>query len=167
MPLIRPLTAADAEGCDAVVASLPYHFGDEGGIAECARAVRAGPGLVAEVDGAVAGFLTVDRHLATSGEITWMAVRADARGRGIGAALIDALAAELRAEGRSLLLVLTLAASVPEPGVADGYARTRAFYRGRGFVDAREFIELWPNYAALLMVKSLESWEPSPTGEGR
>lgn len=155
MPTIRPLTAADAGACDAVVASLPYHFGDEGGIAGCTRAVRSSPGLVAEVDGAVVGFLTVDRHLADSAEITWMAVHADARGHGVGTALIDALADELRAEGRRLLLVLTLAESVPEPGVADGYAATRAFYRRRDFVDAREFVELWPNHAALLMVRPL------------
>lgn len=157
MPHIRPLTPADAEACDAIIASLPYHFGDEGGIAECARVVRAEPctGLVADVGGAVVGFLTVDRPLTTSAEITWMAVHAAARGGGIGSALIDALAAELRTEGRSLLLVLTLAESVPEPGVTDGYARTRAFYRSTGFIDAREFTELWPNYPALLMVKHL------------
>ena len=155
MPTIRPLTAGDADGCDAIIASLPYHFGDEGGIVECARAVRSSTGLVAEADGAVVGFLTVERHLAASAEITWMAVAAQARGGGVGSSLIDALAIDLRAEGRSLLLVLTLAESVPEPGVDDGYARTRAFYRSSGFVDAREFSELWPNYAALLMVKPL------------
>ena len=157
MPLIRPLVPEDGEACDAIIASLPYHFGEEGGIAECARAVRESHGLVAEVGAAVVGFLTLDRHLDASAEITWMAVRADARGGGIGTGLIDALSAQLRAESRSLLLVLTLAERALEPGVADGYARTRAFYRSCGFVDAREFTELWPNAPALLMVKHLVS----------
>ena len=48
---IRRLGEADAEACDAVVASLPYHFGDEGGRDACAEAVRTQPGLVATTDG--------------------------------------------------------------------------------------------------------------------
>ena len=38
---VRPLTAADAEACDAIVLSLPYHFGDEAGRADCAAAARS------------------------------------------------------------------------------------------------------------------------------
>jgi len=49
---IRPLEAADAEACDAIVASLPYHFGLEEGRRECAAAVRSQRGLVAEREGA-------------------------------------------------------------------------------------------------------------------
>jgi hypothetical protein len=56
---IRPLSAADAPACDAIVASLPYHFGIAEGRGEAAGKVRTQPGLVAVVDGAVAGFLTV------------------------------------------------------------------------------------------------------------
>ena len=37
---IRPLEPADAPRCDAIVASLPYHFGDEQGREMCAAAVR-------------------------------------------------------------------------------------------------------------------------------
>lgn len=44
---VRALRPADAEACDAIVASLPYHFGQEDGRAECARKVRSQPGLVA------------------------------------------------------------------------------------------------------------------------
>mgnify|MGYP000479268474 CR=1 FL=1 len=45
--VIRSLEPDDAAGCDAVVASLPYHFGDPHGRAECAQAVRTEPGLTA------------------------------------------------------------------------------------------------------------------------
>ena len=154
---VRPLSAADADACDAVIRSLPYHFGDEAGRRECARAVRASDGLVAVLDGRVVGFLTVQRHFETSAEITWMAVHAAHRGRGVGRALIERLCRELRAEGRRLLLVMTLAASHDEGDVADGYARTRAFYRALGFIPAREFARgtLWPNSPALLLVLPL------------
>jgi len=45
--VIRPLTAGDAEACDAIIAGLPEWFELEEGIAECASAVRTQHGLVA------------------------------------------------------------------------------------------------------------------------
>jgi GNAT superfamily N-acetyltransferase len=147
---VRPLRQSDAPNCDAVVRSLPYHFGHEGGRAECARAVRTSDGLVAEVEGRVVGFLTVSRHYETAAEVTWMAVQAEERGRGIGRALIQRLVEQIRAEGRQLLLVTTLSDSVHEGDAVDGYARTRAFYRAMGFLPARE-LPLWDE-PALLMV---------------
>jgi hypothetical protein len=67
---IRPLWAADGPACDAIVASLPYHFGQADGRAEAAAKVRAQPGLVAVVDGAVVGFLTVERHFDQAAEVS-------------------------------------------------------------------------------------------------
>ena len=86
---IRPLSAADALACDAIVASLVYHFANEEGRAEAAAKVRTQPGLVAVVDGAVAGFLTVERHFDHAAEISWMAVHADHRRRGAGHLLVE------------------------------------------------------------------------------
>jgi hypothetical protein len=43
-----------------------------------------------------------------------------------------------------------------EPGVVDGYNRTRAFYRSVGFIPARELPNLWPNHPALLLAMPLE-----------
>jgi ribosomal protein S18 acetylase RimI-like enzyme len=157
---VRPLAVADAGTCDQVILSLPYHFGDAAGRRECARAVRTSDGLVALLDGRVVGFLTVQRHFETSAEITWMAVHAAYRGRGAGRALIERLCRELRAEGRRLLLVMTLAASRDEGDVADGYHRTRAFYRALGFIPAREFPTYWPNSPALLLVLPLGQASP-------
>jgi ribosomal protein S18 acetylase RimI-like enzyme len=153
---IRPLGPADAEACDAIVASLPYHFGLEDGRRECAAAVRSQPGLVAEEDGEVIGFLTVQPRFETAAEITWMAVRADRRGRHVGRALMDRLATDLRAEGRRLLLVLTVSPSDGPDDIEDGYQATRAFYAANGFDLARDFGGYWGDHdTPVLLVRVL------------
>jgi hypothetical protein len=70
-------------------------------------------------------------------------------------ALIRQLTGELRGQGRRLLLVLTVAFLEEEPGVGDGYNRTRAFYRSAGIVPARELPDLWPGDKALLLAMPL------------
>jgi GNAT superfamily N-acetyltransferase len=157
---IRPLSGGDAAACDAVIASLPYHFGDEGGIAECARAVREQEGIVATIDDDVVGFLTFARPFSESAEITWMAVHEGHRRRGIGRDLMDDALATLRARGAHFVFVLTLGPSVPED-VADGYEGTRRFYRAMGFVPIREFgLRSWRDEAALLLVRQIEPRSP-------
>jgi ribosomal protein S18 acetylase RimI-like enzyme len=153
--VIRALASPDAEACDAVVASLPYHFGDTMGRAECARAVREQEGLVAIDDGVVAGFLTVVRHDPRSAEISWMAVRADSRRRGHGRALVEEAARRLARDGVQLLCVLTLGPSAVEGRESDNYADTRAFYDALGFVPLRELrLDGW-NSPALMLVRRL------------
>ena len=152
---IRPLSAADALACDAIVASLAYHFANEEGRAEAAAKVRTQPGLVAVVDGAVAGFLTVERHFDHAAEISWMAVHADHRRRGLGHLLVERLCRDLAAEGRRVLLVLTVSPSDPGEEPPDGYQATRAFYRQVGFVLARDLPGLWPWDTAVMMVRQL------------
>jgi ribosomal protein S18 acetylase RimI-like enzyme len=140
-PTIRPLAIADAAACDAIIRSLPYHFGDSG--------------LVAVAGGEVIGFLTVLRHFPASAEISWMAVRADRRRRGLGGLLIEHLCAMLREDGCRLLLVMTLSSLYKETETSDSYAQTRAFYRAHGFLDARDLPDYWPSNPALLMVRPL------------
>lgn len=154
---IRALAIGDAEACDGVIASLPYHFGVAEGVRAAAEAVRSEAGLVAMVDGELAGFLTIERHFAGTAEITWMAVHANRRGQGVGAALIAWLREQLIAEGRQILLVFTAAAAEDDSRVADNYERTRRFYRSQGFIPAREFSDLWPRQPALLLIMSLSS----------
>jgi ribosomal protein S18 acetylase RimI-like enzyme len=154
---LRPLRPLDGPACDAIVASLPYHFGDEQGLAACARAVRASEGLVAEVGGAVAGFVTWRVWYDRSFEITWMAVHAGHRRRGIGGRLVETLAGSAPVHVR-FLVVTTLSEATPEPGVRDGYGGTRAFYEGHGF-DPVWDPEGWWNERnqAVLMVRPLDS----------
>lgn len=56
---VRDLDQADAPACDAILATLPYFFGQAAGVANCAAAVRTERGLVAVgASGEVVGFLT-------------------------------------------------------------------------------------------------------------
>jgi GNAT superfamily N-acetyltransferase len=153
---IRSLAAPDAEACDAVIRSLPYHFGDEGGQAECAEAVRSQDGLVIERDGAVAGFVTWLPRFASSWEITWLAVASDARRTGLGGRLMNRVATLATEFGMQYLLVTTLSAASPEPGVSDGYDGTRRFYRSHGFIDLWEPHGWWNDEnQALLLLRDL------------
>jgi ribosomal protein S18 acetylase RimI-like enzyme len=147
---VRNLAPDDAGTCDEIVAGLPDWFGDEQGIRTCAEAVRTQPGAVAELDGEVAGFLTWERD-GDGAEITWMAVRADRRRRGLGRALLDALMTMLRADGVRELRVKTLSARVED----EPYAETRAFYAAMGFTEARE-LDVWgPENPAVLLTRPL------------
>ena len=153
--MIRPLAPADADTCDAIVLSLPYHFGHEGGRAECAEAVRTQPGLVAVEGDEVVGFLTLARHDPKSAEITWMAVRHDRRRHGHGRALVEQAVVDLAADGVELLSLLTMAESEPEDRETDNYAETRAFYRALGFVPLRELVLAGWDDRAVIMARPL------------
>jgi GNAT superfamily N-acetyltransferase len=148
---IRALAPNDAPGCDAIIASLPAWFGVQEGIDECARAVRSQPGLVAETDGWVVGFLTTVDAEPNVREITWMAVDADQRHTGIGRALLAALRESAKADGVTRLDVKTLS-DREDPGPE--YAQTRAFYVAMGFVPVAE-LDIWgpENPAQLLSLE--------------
>jgi GNAT superfamily N-acetyltransferase len=129
---VHRLRPEDAPACDAIIASLPYHFGLDSGRRECAEAVRRQDGLAAVIGEEVVGFLTWRPWYRASREITWMAVHAERRGAGIGRELLDRLAADC--VGHALyLIVTTLSEASPEPGIDDGYVRTRLFYERNGF----------------------------------
>lgn len=149
---IRPLTERDAAACDAVIQTLPYHFGDEAGRAECALAVRSQPGYASIVDDELVGFVTTATWFDHAVEITWMAVAHRCRRRGIGRRLLDELVRDAADAGRRSLLVTTLSESTAEPGVEDGYSSTRRFYRANGFEPLWEPHGWWNdhNQAVLL-----------------
>lgn len=151
---IRALTPADAERCDAIIASLPYFFGDPTGIRDCAEAVRTQWGFVVTIDGTVAGFLTLQQHEPGSAEITWMAVHADYRRRGIGRQLIDAAVQAAIADGLRMLFVLTAGATDEPDRPGDNYTGTRRFYRMNGFVPLKEFTPATWNQTALVLARA-------------
>jgi GNAT superfamily N-acetyltransferase len=97
------------------------------------------------------GALLAIRHFPQAAEIYLMAVDPDMHRRGAGRALVNALEADLIADGVELLQVKTLGPSRPDAG----YARTRQFYAGMGFRALEEVAGLWPDNPCLIMVKSL------------
>jgi GNAT superfamily N-acetyltransferase len=148
---VRTLEHEDAPTCDAIIASLPEWFGMPEGIRDCARDVRVQSGLAFEREDHVIGFLTYVARSATMTEITWMAVHAHDRGRGIGTALVTELVERLSAAGVRKLLVKTLSDRV-DPGPE--YAATRRFYLARGFVPAAE-LDLYPDNPIQLMSRRI------------
>jgi GNAT superfamily N-acetyltransferase len=155
---IGPLNAdLDAAGCDAVIRSLPYFFGDEDGIRACAEAVQTQTGWVARDGDEVVGFATTALASRRCQEITWLAVRAERRRSGVGRLLVEQVAAAAAAAGAPLLCALTLGPSVDETGVEDGYEGTRKFWARVGFLPVKELsLRTWNDEFALLMVRVLE-----------
>ena len=152
MKTVRELEPQDALACDAIVAGLPEWFGNERGIRDCALAVRSQTGLVATDGTSVTGFLTWthDRERGFA-EITWMAVRATSRRRGIGRSLLGALIERLQEQQVHRLDVKTLS----ERAAYAPYAETRGFYRANGFEWVAE-LDIWDeDDPAVLLSRSL------------
>ena len=84
-----------------------------------------------------------------------MAVRADRQRQGIGRMLISELEEILIADGRRVLVALTVSPSDGGPEPPDGYQATRAFYRSAGFVLARDLKNEWGSDTAVMMIRSV------------
>ena len=98
------------------------------------------------------GVLLAARHFPESAEVYLLAVAPEVHRRGIGRALVEALEADLIADGVELLQVKTLGPSLPDAG----YDQTRRFYLRMGFRPLEEIRDLWPGNPCLIMVKVLD-----------
>ncbi len=99
-----------------------------------------------------AGVLLARRHFPAAAEIHLLAVQPDLHRHGVGRALVEALEADLVADGCALLQVKTLGPSHPDAG----YALTRQFYTAVGFLPLEERADIWgPQNPCLIMVKAL------------
>ena len=129
---IRPIEEGDQPAIVLLARGLDKWFNQEG-LAQIARDVNRHGGFVAARGDRITGFVTwtpADEDVAV---LSWIAVAEFLHRSGIGRALVQALAAELRRAGFRNLEVSTVADSVDyEP-----YARTRHFYRAMGFDDYR------------------------------
>jgi ribosomal protein S18 acetylase RimI-like enzyme len=147
---VRRLTQNDVEGCLRVIGSLPRFFGTAEGPDHSKEDLRADGGLVAVAPGGdVIGFVTWRRHAEGAAEISWMAVHAAVRGRGVGSALLEKLEGTLRAQRFHTLSLLTSASSYT-------YQPTRAFWAARGFRPILRLDALWETDVALVYSKSLD-----------
>lgn len=137
-----------------LLTTVPEWFGRAESNAEYVEAARAKETwTVRDSDGAVVGVTLVDRHYPHLAEIHLIVVDRAAHGSGVGSAMIAAIEADAIERGVRLLEVKTLGASDPHPG----YARTRHFYEGRGFLPLEE-TDLWgADTPCLIMIKPLGS----------
>lgn len=149
---VRTLRPEDVTVCEAILARLPDWFGIEAVNREYIEGLRTRPSVVAESEGRVVGFLSVERHGPGSAEIHVLAVDPDLHRRGAGEALVAWGEAWCREEGVRWLHVKTRGPLTPDPG----YERTRHFYLAQGFEPLFESLELWgPQDSALILVKTV------------
>ena len=137
---------------------LPHWFGIEEsniGYVESARTLPtylAWPVSEAGRAPEPAGVLLMNRHFAESGEVHLLAVDPRSHRSGAGRALVDAVAADLTADGCTLLQVKTRGPSAPDAG----YELTRKFYAALGFLPLEETTVFWgPENPCLILVKPL------------
>ncbi|MBN2465301.1 GNAT family N-acetyltransferase [candidate division WOR-3 bacterium] len=106
---------------------------------------------VAEEDGRVAGFITLEERSPVTAEIHVMAARPEFHGKGLGRALVEHAERLLVERGYEFFEVKTLAPSLPNVE----YERTRGFYARMGFKPLEEN-DLWgEGTPCLIMVKHL------------
>jgi GNAT superfamily N-acetyltransferase len=131
--------------------SVPDWFGIEESIVQYAKDIEAMETYVAEASGKAVGFVTVNRHNASSAELHVMAVEREHHGRRIGRGLVEHAEAVLVSRGCEFLQVKTLGPSRPDAN----YERTRGFYLHLGFKPLEEN-DLWGDVnPCLIMVKHL------------
>ncbi|HEY1640670.1 MAG TPA: GNAT family N-acetyltransferase [Streptosporangiaceae bacterium] len=145
-----------------LLGELPDWFGIESSNAAYVEAARQLPAYLAwpageagaapgDPAGPPAGALLAARHFPAAAEIHLMAVAPGQHRRGAGRALVEALEADLIADGVRFLQVKTLGPSDPDAA----YARTRQFYAAAGFEPLEEIRGLWPGSPCLIMIKTL------------
>ena len=141
------LPAERSRLCEHVLRDLPDWFGIEEATVAYISDVAALPTFAIGDD----ALLSLKLHTSRAAEVFVMGVRRARHGRGLGAALLRAAEVYLLARNVEYLQVKTLGPSHPDAG----YARTRAFYKARGFVPLEELHGPWEGNPCLLLVKRL------------
>ena len=146
--MIVELVPRHAPECVEVIGTLPEWFGYPGASEGVAEAAENQKGFVALEDGVVVGFVTTLPIFAETLEITYLAVRADRRRRGLGRRLVAAACGRAVTLGASSVTLLTA-----RPESADApYAATVAFYRSLGFWRTKDLRNAdWGGATSLVM----------------
>jgi N-acetylglutamate synthase-like GNAT family acetyltransferase len=131
---IEPLTPERADACAAVIETLPEWFGYEGAVEGVRAEAARREGFVALKGTEVVGFVTVAPVFSESIEISYLAVRRDARNGGIGRRLVAEVCDKAREIGCEEVVLLTLGPSAESAH----YTETVAFYRAVGFWRTKE-----------------------------
>jgi len=96
---------------------------------------------IAMNSGEVVGFTVIHGKNNQVAEILWIAVKPEHQQQGIGSALVERIANDLRSQGIKVLEVKTLSADVNYPP----YEKTRRFYEKTGFIHL-ETIDPYPGW---------------------
>lgn len=131
---IEALRALDVPACVEVVRSLPEWFSYPGALDDVEAASRVQEGFVARLDGRVIGFITIRPSFAECLEITYLAVHATFRRKGIGRRLIRTVAKLCEERDIDSICLLTLGPTTE----SRFYRETVEFYRTQGFWRVRE-----------------------------
>jgi GNAT superfamily N-acetyltransferase len=151
MEIIGPAVRRESE-CEAVLRTLPKWFGIEHALLMYARDSGVMPTFAMVEENAVVGFLTLQEHFASAWEIHCIAIKAEARTRGLGSRLLSHAESWLVTRGVRFLQVKTVAST----SASLAYAQTREFYARRGFAPLEIFPTLWDAHnPALQCIKVL------------
>lgn len=142
MPTIRPLAPEDRPLLEAALRSDGTFRDDEVDVAlELIDASLGGdPSYlvqVAEIDGQVAGYICFGPTPMTAGtwDLYWVVTHAQARGRGIAGALIEAMEAEIRPRGATAIRV--------ETSQLESYGPARRVYDRHGYPETARFPDFY------------------------
>ncbi len=133
---------APEEDAYAIAKSLPEFFTQDG-LNDLSRDLKIHRLRGAFVNGTLVGFITLREADKNSVEISWLAVKKDFQGMGIGSELVKDSLNELSRKGFSICYVKTLAETVED----EGYKKTRKFYKDLGF-NTLEIINPYPGWSA-------------------
>jgi len=128
------------EACLSIAKELRQYF-TESAIATMSKDLGKHSPYIAMDLAKVVGFVTIDRKTNHVAEVSWIAVKPERQHQGIGSALIDRVANDLRSQGIRLLEVKTLSEDVEYPP----YEKTRRFYEKMGFIHL-ETIDPYPGW---------------------
>ncbi len=133
---------ADTNEALDIAQSLPEFFSADGLVA-LTHDLKVHELRGAFISGRLAGFIMLRKADVASLEISWLAVRKDLQGQGIGSALVKSSLQEFFEKGFRMCYVKTLAETVEDKG----YERTRKFYKDLGF-STLEIIDPYPGWSA-------------------
>jgi ribosomal protein S18 acetylase RimI-like enzyme len=140
--VIRPARPADRAALEAAIRSDATFDTDEIAVAIelVDKGIAGDPDYllrVAEIDGAVRGYVCFGRTPMTAAtwDLYWVVVDAATRGQGVARALVAAMEDEIRAGGGGHVRV--------ETSVGDGYGAARRLYERLGYPLAATFADFY------------------------
>lgn len=152
MVVIQSFMTGSGKHAQAILRALPKWFGIEEATQRYINFANENLTFTATINEQVVGFLSIEQHSPQAAEIYAMGVLPEYHRQGIGHALLQATEKYLRDNGVVFLQVKTLSDKHPDVG----YAKTRQFYYGVGFVPLEEFPELWGKHnPCLQMIKAI------------